>query len=48
MKKWIHKIKLHAITLEKELNSLSSQRYTIYKVWYVRYDEYEILAYREE
>jgi murein L,D-transpeptidase YafK len=48
MKIWSHKINISVIELEKELNAFEIQGYTIYKLWKVGYDTYEIVAYSDD
>lgn len=47
MKKWSHKTNLSSVSLEPELNAFSEQGYEIFKIWYVKYDTYEIVAFKD-
>ena len=48
MKKWCHKINISATTLEPELNAFSEQGWNIEKIWKVTYDNYEVIASKED
>ena len=48
MKQWCHKINLSAVNLEPELNAFAEQGWEIYKIFKVSYDNYEIIAFKED